>query len=186
MAYRMRVLGIIVVLVAAVGSPLAAQDLEMVSKLTSQLGVSQAQAIGGVGAILGTAKGNLSADQFASLLDSAPDLKAISAKMGSEDAAASAGEAAGAATAMAGEASSMAPSGSEEASSAVSGAMASVGEAAGGLDLSSLSQLTGLTKQFEGLGLDAGMVQKFVPVVLEQLGPTSGAAGLLKQGLGLL
>ncbi len=112
------------------------------------------------------------------MLDSAPDLGAL----------AEAGEAA------AEEASSEATEEAEEgAASAMDGAMASVGSALGsvggamgGLDLSSLSKLTDLTKNFEGLGLEAGMVQKFVPVVLEQLGSGSASAGLLKKGLGLL
>ena len=117
----------------------------------------------------------LSADQFTSLLDSSSDLKAVASKVGGEVAASAAGEASG-----------LAASVTEKVSAGSHDAIASVGDATKGLDLSSLSQLSGLTKQFEGLGLDAGMVQKFVPALLEQLGPKSGTSGLLKQGLGLL
>ena len=54
------------------------------------------------------------------------------------------------------------------------------------MDLSSLSQLTGLTSQFEKLGLNAEMVQKFVPVVLEHYSKSPSTANLLQKGLGLL
>ena len=65
-------------------------------------------------------------------------------------------------------------------------AMGSAGDAFGGLDMSSLSQLTGLTSQFKDLGLDAGMVQKFVPTLLQSFGKDSATSGLLMKGLGLL
>ena len=54
----------------------------------------------------------------------------------------------------------------------------------GDLDLRKLSSLTGLTSAFGDLGMDSGMLQKFVPIALKQLGGDN--AGLLKKGLGLL
>ena len=195
-----RALGVTVLAVAApVAAP--AQTEGMVAKLVSDLGVTEAQAEGGVQAILATAKGRLSGADYAKLLDSAPDLGALGEMGGGESAT---GEMMKKAESMTGEAPDMTEeaaqageAGAEETeegtASAMDGAMASVGAALGsaggamgGLDLSSLSKLSDLTKSFEGLGLDAGMVQKFVPVVLEQLGSGSASAGLLKKGLGLL
>jgi hypothetical protein len=175
-------------------APLAAQaqDAGMVAGLVEQLGITEAQAKGGVQALLATAKGNLSGDEFGSLLESAPDLGGLADMAGG----AAAGDMMKKAETMAEGSSEMAAEASdsaEDASSEMEGAMSSVGSALssaegamGGLDLSSLSKLTDLTKSFESLGLDAGMVQKFVPVVLGQLGSSSSAAGLLKKGLGLV
>lgn len=191
--YRVGVLGLVTMMVLLAPLAAQAQDAGMVGGLIEQLGVTEAQAKGGVQALLATAKGNLSGGEFASLLDSAPDLGSLAAMA---EGGAAAGDMMKKAEPMAGASSEMAAeaseSASEEASSGMDEAISSVGSALGsaegamgGLDLSSLSKLTDLTKSFEGLGLDAGMVQKFVPIVLEQLGSSGSAAGLLKKGLGL-
>ena len=184
-------------LVAALGlalvfaAPVTAQDTDLISGLVSQLGISEAQATGGVQAILGTAKGKLSPTDYSSLLSGAPSLGKLAEGMGSEAAGAasgtmSAGEMAmpAGSTDVASQATEMAGSASEMPS--MGDAAASAGDALGGLDMSSLSQLTGLTSQFSDLGLDAGMVQKFVPALLQQFGKDSATSSLLMKGLGLL
>jgi len=194
---KVGLIGVVGMLILLSPSIAPAQDAGMVAGLVKELGVSEAQAKGGVQALLATAKAGLSGDEFASLLDGAPDLGSLAAMAGG---GAAADEMADKAESMAEGTSKMAEAAAdtgadsaEDASSGMDGAMSSVGSALGsaegamgGLDLSSLSKLTDLTKSFEGLGLDAGMVQKFVPVVLEQLGSSSSAAGLLKKGLGLV
>jgi len=186
------VLGLVAAMILFAPLAAQAQDAGMVAGLVEQLGITEAQATGGVQALLATAKGNLSGEEFGSLLESAPDLGSLADMAGG----AAAGDMMKKAETMTEGSSEMAASASdsaEETSSEMDGAMSSVGSAMdsaegamGGLDLSSLSKLTDLTKSFEGLGLDAGMVQKFVPVVLDQLGSSSSAAGLLKKGLGLV
>jgi hypothetical protein len=178
MMHRTKLSIVTLALTCLAALPATAQDMDLAGKLASQLGVTPAQAAGGVQAILGTVKGKLSAEDFASLLDSSPDLAGLAAKMDGE-AGAAAGAAGAAASADMGEKVAESMGDSAEMAGAMKGA-------AGELDLSSLSQLTGLADQFKGLGLDPGMVKKFVPALLEQLGPESGGAKLLKQGLGLM
>jgi len=64
-----------------------------------------------------------------------------------------------------------------------SSALGKAGGALGGFDKSA-GGLAGLASSFESLGLDAGMVSKFAPIVSDYVGSVSGeqAAGLL-QGL---
>lgn len=190
-------------LLAAAGAPLVfAAEADVVGTLVDRLGISEEQARGGYGAIVEAAKGGLSGDEYSSLLGSSPGLSSLVEGMGGEAAAAAgemmAGDAAEAAGKMmagdapnmsdgrANEAAAKMAESSEGAMEGMSGKMAAASEAMGDLDVSSLSNLKGLTEQFEGLGLDAGMVQKFVPVVLGQLGSGSQASGLLKKGLGLM
>lgn len=210
-SFRIATLAAAVGLALAIAPPATAQD-DLVANLVSELGVSEAQAIGGVQALLGATKGRLSPSDYASLLQGAPELGKLAEGM-VEDAAGDAAddvveEAGSMAEAVSETASGLAPgmadevSGMEDEATAALGettgdlaaaagnaagdAVGSATEAVGGLDLSSLSDLTGLTSQFEGLGLDAGMVQKFVPVVLDYFGQDSGTSGLLQKGLGLL
>ena len=165
-------------LVAAL-APVHAEG-ELAGKLAGKLGISEAQSQGALQAVLGTVKERLSADEFSSLVDASPELSTMASKLAdggmavggdmsgkAAELSASAGEMAGKADEMAGEASAM-------------------GGAAEGMDLSALSKLTGLREQFDELGLEGGMVRKFVPALLEELGSGSKAAGLLKQGLGLM
>jgi len=49
-----------------------------------------------------------------------------------------------------------------------------------------LGKLAGLAQSFGDLGMNADMVKKFVPVVVDYVGGKSGgAASLLKKGLGI-
>ncbi|HET9768334.1 MAG TPA: DUF2780 domain-containing protein [Thermoanaerobaculia bacterium] len=194
-------------LVPALARPALAESA-LVGALVSKLGVSEAQATGGAQALLGAVKGRLSPTDYASLLQGSPELGELAKGMAegaAADAAAkamgSAGSVAGlapaAASGLTGEATAavgkaageLATTAGQTAGEAAGSAAQAVGSAsamAGGLDLSSLSKLPGLSGQFESLGLDAGMVQKYVPVVLEHFGGDSATAGLLKKGLGLL
>ena len=56
----------------------------LVGDLVSKLGVSEAQAAGGVQALLGVAKGKLSAADYASLLQGAPDLGELAKGMAND------------------------------------------------------------------------------------------------------
>lgn len=191
-----RLLIALVALAAILAAPVNAQDMDLVSGLVSQLGISEAQAIGGVQAILGATKKNLSPSDYSSLIGGAPSLGKLAEGMGSEAAGSATGAAVGGD--MAASVSEMAASASDSASSSESaGASSSLaasasemagaaGDSMGGMDLSSLSKLTGLTSQFSELGLDAGMVQKFVPAMLGHFGKDSATSGLLMKGLGLL
>lgn len=49
----------------------------LISLLTSKLGVSNEQAIGGTAALFGSAKKNLSADDFSSVTKSLPEIKSL-------------------------------------------------------------------------------------------------------------
>jgi hypothetical protein len=56
---------------------LAADTVGLVSALTSQLGVSQEQASGGIGALLGSANSNMGDDKYSSLLSMVPSLTGL-------------------------------------------------------------------------------------------------------------
>jgi hypothetical protein len=52
----------------------------LIGMLTSKLGISNEQAIGGAAALFGSAKKNLSADDFSSVTESLPDIKSLLGK----------------------------------------------------------------------------------------------------------
>ncbi len=52
----------------------------LIGMLTSKLGVNTEQAIGGAAALLGSAKKNLSADDFSSVTESLPEIKSLLGK----------------------------------------------------------------------------------------------------------
>jgi hypothetical protein len=171
------------VALALAAAPDVSARASLVDSLVSQLGISKAQAAGGVQALLQTTKGKLSPTDYASLLQGSPELgelaKGLTATTGSAATATSSTTAATTAAAP------KTSSSTSDLVAAATEAASSLGKSAG-VDLSSLSQLTGLTSQFEKLGLDAGMVQKFVPVVLDYFSKSPGTASLLQKGLGLL
>lgn len=68
---------------------LAADTGGLVSALTSQLGVTQDQASGGIGALLGSAKSNMGDDKYSNLLSMAPSLTGLATDTG--DASSSSG-----------------------------------------------------------------------------------------------
>ena len=145
---------------AGAGHPAYAQVDQLISALTSGLGVTEDQAVGGSAAIFGLAEDRLSQDEFASLSDSVP---------GVGDLAAQAPDIAGAGA-----------GGTEEATAAGSlgaltgGASESLGDLPAGLG--DLDNLTALAGPFSDLGMSPDMVAEFVPVVLEYVGNTGGSS----------
>jgi len=93
-------------------TPPASSDSRLVSSLTQKLGVSNEQATGGAGAILGYAKGKLSKEDYStvskampesdSLIKAAPKEDNMSSKLGSMTSAISGSESAGGLGALAG------------------------------------------------------------------------------------
>jgi hypothetical protein len=106
---------------------------ELISQLTSQLGVSTNQAKGGAGLLFKLAKDQLSGDEFA---------KVQGAVGGVDDAIAAA------------------PVESEAA-----GLLGGLTSALGG-GAEKAGSLASLASGFDKLGLDAGMISKFLPIVL--------------------
>ncbi len=62
-------------------SSLGAQDSGMIAGLVSELGITETQATGGLQAILGAAQGNLSGEDYASLIGGAPALQSAAEAM---------------------------------------------------------------------------------------------------------
>ncbi|MDP4547124.1 DUF2780 domain-containing protein [Marinobacter sp. MDS2] len=114
---------------------------QLVGQLTNQLGVTQAQAVGGTGALLQLAQNQLGQDAINNL----------------------SGETSGLSSLLGG---------------------GSGGGLAEGL-LSNISSMEGVQSAFSALGMDAAMVQQFVPVVLGFLGNQGIGSSLLGQLQGL-
>ena len=131
-----RILSVILVLGVLHATPARAADL--VSLLTGQLGVTQAQAAGGAGSLLNYAKGKLSATDFTKVTNALPDVTKLIA---------SAPKASSGSSGMMGQMSSM------------------FGGGPGGT--SSLGGLATVASQFKSLGLSSGMIDKFIPVILQ-------------------
>ena len=106
--------------------------LELVQQLVSSTGVSEQQAQGGAGLIMGLLKDQLSSGDFSALSGAVPGVENLI------DSAPGSGGGMG-------------------------GLLGSVAGALGGGELGNLAKLAG---GFSDLGLDTGMVGKFVPVVL--------------------
>lgn len=137
-----------------------AQVEDLVQSLSSQLGISGEQATGGAGALFKYAKDNLSADDFATIAGGIPGMESMLIMAPEPEDASAMGN------------------GSETSST-----MGKVGNMLGGAD-TSLGGMAGLASSFESLGLDAGMVGKFVPIVTDYVGKMSGdQASQLLQGL---
>ncbi len=126
---------------------------ELFGMLTSQLGVNDTQAKGGVGAILNLAKDKLGEGDFSQILNSLGDsaTEAMSAAPAAEGGGGIGGMLGGAASAL-------------------------------GVDLGGLGKLGALAGAFKSLDLDAGMIGKFAPIVMgfvkEKGG--DGVAGILE------
>jgi hypothetical protein len=131
--------------------PTAAGDgTGLLGMLTHQLGISEQQASGGIGALMNVVKQNLAAGDYRRLLGGAPDL----------------GTLAGAAP----PAAAPAPSGG------MGGLLGSAGSLLGHPGLNQMGQLT---QSFAGLGLSPDMVAKFAKVALQYV-QGSGGADLMK------
>jgi hypothetical protein len=138
-------------------SPVHADSSGLISLLTSRLGVTSAQAEGGSGAILGYAKQKLSADDFSKVTDAMPETESlIKAAPKTEGAGGLAGKLGGAASLL-----------------------------GGGEKTSSLAGMAGLSNSFSSLGLNAGMIGQFTPIILEYAKSKGGeiVSSLLKGAL---
>ncbi len=128
----------------------------LVGALTSQLGVSQEQASGGIGALLGSAKGQMGDSKYGDLLSKAPSLNGLATDTASS---------------------------SDSGGSSWGGYMNQASSLLGGGE--TMSQMTKLAETFDGLGLGPDMVGKYSKVALDYVqgeGGT-GAMDLLKSGL---
>ena len=80
MRRRYMVIGMLAMVACMLGigtTPVCAADLNLVSLLTKNLGVTTEQAEGGAGAILGVASKNMSSDQFTQVTDALPDVASL-------------------------------------------------------------------------------------------------------------
>lgn len=140
----------------AVAAPTAAPSGGLTDLLMQQLGVTEAQATGGAGAIFDLAKTKMPADDFGKVAAGVPDMDSLLA------AAPAAGGATGGLT------------------GGLAGAAGGLGGTAG-----SLGSLAGLAGSFSGLGMSADMATKFAPLCVQYLQGSAGpdAAGLLQAAL---
>ncbi len=114
--------------------------MELISQLTSSLGIGEDQAKGGAGLLFNLAKDKLGAGDFAKVADAVPGMDGLL------DAAPSSG-------------------------GGIGGMLGGLASSIGGGDLGDLAKLAG---GFDKLGLDAGMIQKFLPIVLDFVGQKGG------------
>ncbi len=131
---------------------------DLVSQLTSQLGVTEDQAKGGAGALFNIAKDKLGAGEFSQITSAIPGVTDL---MSAAPAATTEGESSG------GGLMGMAAS----ALGAVTG---------GGGALGKLGAMASAASAFKSLGLDTGMITKFLPIVMG-FAKTQGGEGV--QGL---
>jgi|SRR6056297_606142 len=112
----------------------------LVKLLTDQLGVTEKQASGGAGSLFQMAQKGLSEDEFGKVSESLPGISQLT---------------------------SAAPQASGS-SSGLSGKMGAAAEGLGGLKKTAenVNRLNTVKNQFSKLGLDEGMVAKFIPVIL--------------------
>ncbi len=118
--------------------------MELIQQLTSSLGIGETEAKGGAGLIFNMAKDKLGAGDFASISNVVPGMDSLL----------------GAAPADGG--------------SSGGGLGGMLGGAASALGIGGIGDLAKLTGGFEKLGLDAGMVQSFLPVILDFVGEKGG------------
>jgi hypothetical protein len=121
----------------AIAVPVHAESSGLISMLTSQLGVTNDQAEGGSGAILGYAKDQLSGDDYSKVTDAMPETEGLIDSAPKKE---------GGLAGTLGSASSLLGGGDK-------------GKSAAGL--------AGLAESFSSLGLDSDMIGKFTPVILD-------------------
>lgn len=137
------------------GSPLATQTPELAGLLAQQLGISPVQAMGGAGSIFSVAKQAMSPGNFGLVSNSVPGMSQLLAATPSL-----AGSAGGA-----------------------GGLMGQAASAFGGGN--SLGQMAMLASSFQNLGLNTGMINQFIPVILQYVQSQGGPStmGLLQGAL---
>lgn len=162
-----------------------AQMGDLIGTLTSSLGVTEAQAVGGAGAIFGLAQERLSPDEFATVSDGLPGVEELIAAAPSEAPAAGVGDdmpetgdaMPGMGDAMPGMGDAMPDMGSAmpDAEAAMDGAedMAGdlMGEATGAAGLGTLQSLA---DPFQSLGMSPEMAGEFLPIILDYAGGNGG------------
>jgi len=153
--------------------------MELVDLLVKNLGVDKGQAEGGAGTIFKLAQEQLGGGDFSKLTTAIPEIGKLVKSVPREE-----GTGGGLLDALGG------LSGAGEKSSQGGGLLDMVGKLAsatgGDSQLGQLGKLAQLAGAFEKLGLDPGMVAKFVPVILafiQKKGGT-GLADLLQGALG--
>lgn len=150
----------------------ATPDPGLVGALTKQLGVTQAQATGGAGALFSLAKNNLSAADFSKISSTVPGMD------GFLNAAPKTGQAGAEPASSA--ASNLGPlSGAAGAAGSTGSSAASAAPSAGGL--------LSLGNSFKSLGMSPDMATKFAPVVQQYLGSKggSGVASIFSKAIGM-
>ncbi len=131
--------------------------MELVQELTQQLGINQQQASGGVGLIMGMAKDKLGGD-FGQVAQHVPGVESMINSAPKTEA--------GAAT------------------SPVTSALGAAGGFLGGKSGGALGQAGKLGGGFKQLGLEPGMISRFVPIVMNFFQSKGGPAkGLLERAL---
>lgn len=122
--------------------------MDLVNMLTSQLGVTETQATGGAGALFDMAKGALSESDYGQVAAAIPGIGDLikSAPAVSESTA--------------------------KASDKMSGLAGGLGSITKAVD--SANKFAAVKDQFNQLGLDSGMVSKFIPVLLSFAGSEGG------------
>ena len=125
--------------------------MELIGRLVQDLGVSEDQAAGGAGLLLSMARDKLSSGEFARISEYVPGVEGMLSAAPGEG-------------------------GGGDLLGAVGGLVSSFGGGA-----ANLGALTSLAGGFGKLGLDAGMVAKFVPILLDFVRERGGddVAGLL-------
>ncbi|MDX2021686.1 MAG: DUF2780 domain-containing protein [Deltaproteobacteria bacterium] len=153
--------------------------LELISQLTSHLGLSQEQAQGGLGSVLNFAKSKLAADEFAQVtgaLGAGTD-EAMALAQGKTAQAGGGGGLMGALGGLAG-------------GGSLGGALGGLGGALGGAfggtgagALGDITKMTALVKSFEAFKMDSSTLTKFLPIVLSFLQQKGGdgLAGLISK-----
>jgi len=137
-------------------APVAGQTSSLVDTLVRQLGITPEQASGGAGSIFSMAKQGMNSADFAKVSTAVPGMNELLAAAPSQAAP----------------------------SSNMTGLMGMAASALGGSG-SSVGRLASLAGSFQSLGLNSGMVSRFIPVILQSVQSQGGSAtmGLLQSAL---
>jgi len=169
----MRFIGLMAVFAVVVGVTgiARAQTSDLVGMLTSQLGVSSAQAAGGAGSLFSFAQGQMSPTDFGTVSSALPEVGGLM------DAAPSGGSGAAAAgsSLMGGTSLGGTSLGGTSLGGTSLGGTSLGGSSLGGSSMGGLGDIAGVTSAFSDLGLSPDMVQQFVPVVLDYAQSTGGS-----------
>jgi len=120
-------------------NPVHADGSELIDLLTSRLGVTNSQAEGGSGAILGYAKQKLSIDDFSKVTNAIPETESLIKTAPKTEGAGGLVGKLGSLSALLG----------------------------GGGKTSSLANMSNLSSSFSSLGLNSEMIGQFTPIILE-------------------